>query len=341
MKKLIFVCTGNTCRSPRVKGWFLRNLPFLILLLTSCGTVNPDSRAGRITAHQLAAVEEARLLPTSLQTEERTATEFEVRTVKNIRYYEESDQHEEKHLLDLYLPRTEEPFPVIHFVHGGAWFFGHKEQRVVFLGAYKNLGEGFARRGIGVAISNYRLSPTFKHPAHIKDVAMAWDWLLNHIDTYGGDPERMVLMGQSAGGHLVSLLATDPSYLKALGRSETHINAVITMSGIYDLNGFSAEPSEPIGLITQAFGTDAHVIANASPIQHVSSKLPPFLIITAERDTWALRVQAAHFAKALGEKQVPYDYLIIPQKNHFTSIGDIGRDGDVTTRMISNYILGN
>ena len=146
--------------------------------------------------------------------EKSTADEkrFEVDTVKDVAYNDAPDADADKQTLDLYLPKGQKDFPVLFFVHGGTWKSGDRKQ-------YPRLGEAFASRGLGTVVINYRLSPKVQHPAHIQDVAKAFAWTCANIGKYGGDADQIFCMGHSAGGHLVSLLATDESYLKAEKRS--------------------------------------------------------------------------------------------------------------------------
>src|SRR4051812_38375083 len=74
-----------------------------------------------------------------------------VSTVKNVAYYEGPDQHKVKHRLDLYLPRGVKDFPVLFFVHGGAWVHGDKD----FLGMYSLFAHNYAKAGVGVVVTNY------------------------------------------------------------------------------------------------------------------------------------------------------------------------------------------
>src|SRR5207245_1238220 len=70
---------------------------------------------------------------------------------------------------------------------------------------------------------------------HVKDVARAFAWARKHIADYGGRPDQLFLLGHSAGGHLVSLLATDDKYLRAEGLEVTDVRGVIAVSGVYHL----------------------------------------------------------------------------------------------------------
>jgi acetyl esterase/lipase len=256
-----------------------------------------------------------------------------VKEVRNVAYYEGEGANPVYHRLDLYLPEGKKDFPVLVLVHGGAWMLGDRS----FFGWGEDLGRHFAGRGIGVVMPSYRLSPAVKHPEHVKDVARVVAWTVRHIGCYGGDPAELFLCGHSAGGHLVSLLATDPSYLKAEGLSPAALRGVISVSGVYripaidldfklpnlsagalrpltNLFGASdagpAPPKMPTGgtgrlgglplnLFGIVFGSDPRACAAASPMTYVRPGLPPFLLITAERDLPFLPGMARDFAAAL------------------------------------------
>ena len=183
----------------------------------------------------------------------------EVQIIPDVPYYTGKDADPVKHRLDLYLPRGQKDFPVLFFVHGGAWRHGDKS----YLGVYSMLGMFWARHGVGAAITNYRLTPTVMHPEHIKDVAKAFAWTYKNIDRYGGRADEIFVSGHSAGGHLVALLATDDSYLKAEGLSLRTIRGAIPMSGVYDVG-------ERNRIFDAAFGTAPKAREDASPLFHVT-----------------------------------------------------------------------
>src|SRR6266850_6787199 len=110
---------------------------------------------------------------------------YDVEVVKDVAYYDGPDAHDKKHRLDLYLPKDCADFPVLFFVHGGAWRHGDKN----FFGVYAKLGKYWAARGIGSVVTNYRLSPSVQHPEHIKDVARAFAWTVRNISKYHGNPK--------------------------------------------------------------------------------------------------------------------------------------------------------
>ncbi len=208
---------------------------------------------------------------------------FEVEVVKDLAYNDAKDA-DEKQKLDLYLPKGQKDFPVLFFVHGGTWKSGDRKQ-------YVKLGELYAGRGLGMVIISYRLTPKVQHPAHIQDVAKAFAWTCGHIGKYGGKADQIFCMGHSAGGHLVSLLATDESYLKAEKRSFADVKGVISISGVYTI--------VPAGALANAFGKDPEVCKKASPINNVSGKHPPFLILYGDADFPTLGWMAENMGKAL------------------------------------------
>ena len=156
----------------------------------------------------------------------KVAGNFEVEVVKNVAYYEGADADATRHRLDLYLPKGQKNFPVLIFVHGGAWKSGTKD-------LYSPLGKLYAKNGIGTVIINYRLSPAVQHPGHIEDVARAFAWTHKNIAKHGGDPDNIFVCGHSAGGHLVSLLSTNETYLKAQGLAISNIKGTIPLSGVF------------------------------------------------------------------------------------------------------------
>jgi acetyl esterase/lipase len=246
----------------------------------------------------------------------------EVRTVRDIAYYDGKDADPVKHRLDLYLPKGRKGFPVLVFVHGGAWRFGDKKE-------YAPLGELFARRGIGTVIVNYRLSPKVQHPAHIQDVARAFAWTHARIAEYGGRPDEVFACGHSAGGHLVSLLATDESYLKAEKLSARDIRGVISISGVYLL----VPP-----LFRSVFGKDVETYLTASPMEHISAGRPPFLILYADHDYPTIGGMSERMARALKRVRSTADTMEIEERTHVSIIKRMLDANDPAARAIVDFI---
>ena len=249
---------------------------------------------------------------------------FSVKAVKDVVYYQGQDQHKVKHKLDLYLPDGAKNFPVLFFVHGGAWVHGDKD---FLLGFYGRLAKNYARQGIGVVVINYRLSPAVKHPEHIRDVARAFAWTHRNIGRHGGDPDRIVVCGHSAGGHLVSLLATDETYLKGCGLTSRAIRAVIPISGVYSI---------PERFLPNVFGGAGK---KASPLAHVRTGLPPFLILYADKDLIGCdRGPSEAFCKALVGKKTNARTLEFKKNNHFKIILDAATPDTEVSQAILKFV---
>src|SRR5262249_14555624 len=209
-------------------------------------------------------------------------------------------------------PRGRPASPVVGPARGGAWIPANTRCR----GLSPAVAEFLASQGFGVVLPNYRLSPKVKHPSHIQDLARAVAWAHTHIAEHGGNPDRLFLFGHSAGGHLVSLLATDEEYLEAEGVRVGDLKGGGAGSGVYrtpegkmdvtlagdEEQSFRIDqilpirqpshhgklaptlmPGLPIKLnvFGPMFGNDPQVRADASPINHVRPGLSPFLILSA------------------------------------------------------------
>jgi acetyl esterase/lipase len=259
------------------------------------------------------------------------APRYTVKVVRDVAYrelYEGEEASKGKNKLDLFLPQELKSFPVVLFVHGGAWVHGDKS----FFGFYSSFCRALARQGIGVVATNYRLSPTVRHPEHIRDVARAFAWTHKNIAKYGGQADRIFLCGHSAGGHLVSLLATDDTFLKAERLTLQAIKGVIPLSGVYDL-------PEGMAALEVIFGPDAKVRKDASPVAHARADAPPFLILYAENDlNLCSKPFAEAFCKALQAKTVQAEALEVPERHHMSIIGKASADNDPVARAILGFI---
>lgn len=262
-----------------------------------------------------------------------------VRQVLDIAYYTGPDADPVKHKLDLYLPEGKTKFPMIMFIHGGGWATGDKR---VLTDVYGDLGRTFAKQGIGVAAIDYRLSPQFKFPAHIQDAARAFAWLHQNIKSYGGDPDRVFVMGHSAGGHLTALLATDERWLKEQGLGLKDIRAAIPISGVYDFETLRPDwlsgHSDPLtGLI---FDKDPQKMKEASPINYVerNKPIPPFLVLWGERDVLSMRQQAINFTEKLEDNGCSVKAIRYPSRNHFKMILSIRQPGDQEQKDILQFV---
>jgi acetyl esterase/lipase len=195
-------------------------------------------------------------------------------------------------------------------------------------------------RGCGRALS----AQPVQHPTHCEDAASAVAWVIKNISKYGGDPTRMCLMGHSAGGHIVSMLATQPSFLAAKGVPDAfcnNIKALACLSGVYDASLLEDEGSawyQWLGrafrrtwFLRPAFGLDrtkwhksfaAGVCEDSS---HCASlQLPPVLLVNAGNDV-GLELHTQKFALQLHSSGHAVRQVILQGCNHIDYVMGLGR----------------
>ena len=262
------------------------------------------------------------LTPT-LAGQHKIAGSFEVDIVKGIAYREGEGADPVRNQLDLYLPKDQKNFPVLMFVHGGTWKSGSKD-------LYAALGKVYAKNGVGTVIINYRLSPKVQHPAHIQDVARAFAWTHQNIAKYGGNPDNIFVSGHSAGGHLVALLSTNEAYLKAENLGLGNIKGTIAVSGVHVL--------VPNALFKPIFTDDKAVVKSASPIDHVTGKHPPCLLIYADKDLLTLDAQSEQMCKKLTDCQCEACTVKIADRTHISIITSMVNEADPANQAIFEFL---
>src|SRR5262245_11281684 len=212
------------------------------------------------------------------------------------------------------------------WIHGGGWVWGDRWM-------YAQVGRRFAEAGIGFAAISYRLSPNVKHPAHAQDCARAFAWLHGHVAEHGGDPDRLFIAGQSAGGHLAALLACDPQFLADAGVPNGALKGAIPMSGVYQIPALPANTKGIGALFPRAFGSTAEVCEVASPVTHVGTLTCPMLVITETQDFGVIR-HNMELLRAAAQKAGVSDIRFVDaeQRNHITIVTSLARRGDEPVR---------
>jgi acetyl esterase/lipase len=239
---------------------------------------------------------------------------------------------EDRHRLDLYAPPGAEQLPVAIFFYGGGWRSGDKR-------LFEHLGRAFALRGIVAVAVNYRLTPQVRSPLHAEDCVAAVAWVYQNIARYGGDPERLVLTGHSAGGHLAALITVDGHFLANVGVPPDVIRGTVIISGATDLRIHSQTTVfTKREHIEEAFGSTEEELAAASPIIYIRPGLPPFLVIVAEDDPPGLREQGKSFADALRDAGNDAMYVSIKGRDHFSIVRRFGPSDDTTANAIAEFI---
>jgi acetyl esterase/lipase len=256
-----------------------------------------------------------------------TAETYAVRVVRDLPYLQGAGYADDKDKLDLYLPEGRTNAPVIVSYYGNQLMGGDKSED-----AY--VGRRFASAGFVTAVVNYRLSPGVSHPAHAQDAAASFAWVKRHIKEYGGNPDRVFVIGYSAGGYLAALIATDPRYLAAHKLSPRDIRGAVPVSAFYYVEGRGVAPDRD----KSVWGTDRNVWVDASPAHHLKGTPPPMLILYADRDEeWRRQqnVEVAAAMKAAGHANV--EIAMISGRNHATIWSRVADADDPTAEHIIRF----
>jgi acetyl esterase/lipase len=172
------------------------------------------------------------------------------------------------------------------------------------------------------------------HPAHVQDAAASFAWVKRHIKEYGGNPDRVFVIGYSAGAYLAALLSTDPRYLAAHKLSPRDIRGVVPVSAFYWVERRGVAPDRD----KRVWGTDEKVWVDASPAHHLRTDAPPMLILYADRDEdWRREqnVEVAAAMKAAGHKNV--EIAMMANRNHATIWSRVADEGDKTAEQIIRF----
>ncbi len=223
--------------------------------------------------------------------------------------YDRSTNHsygpEARQKLDVYSPKDEKDRPVVVFFYGGSWTAGSR-------GLYRFVGAALAERGIVTVLPDYRLYPQVKFPLFVDDGALAVAWVQKHAHEFGGDPQRIVLMGHSAGGHEAAFLAYDRQLLQKVGARPEWIVGLVGLSGPYAL----APDTEILNTIFASPYTEAQW----QPVRFVTSQSPPTLLVHGTADDVVSIQHAEKLRDVLQANQVRVETQFYPDKNHADTV---------------------
>lgn len=178
--------------------------------------------------------------------------------------------------LDVYRPPQAENAPILLMVHGGAWTVGNKGMAAVVVNKRAHWG---ARGWIFVS-TNYRMAPDADPLTQAGDVARALAYVQAHAKGWGGDPRRVVLMGHSAGAHLVALLAAAPE-LAVAQNAQPWLATVSLDSAALDVVATMQAPH--FRFYDRVFGSDPEFWRRASPLQRLARAPQPVLLVCSSR----------------------------------------------------------
>lgn len=216
--------------------------------------------------------------------------------------------------LDIYQPKAAAPaagWPVVVFFYGGSWNTGERAD-------YRFVGEALAARGVLALVADYRLYPEVRYPDFLLDSAQALAWGLSHAAQWGGNPQRVFVMGHSAGAYNAAMLALDARWLQPTGHSPAELAGWIGLAGPYDFFPTDNPDAQPVFF-------HPHYPSKAQPIDWIAPTAPPTFVgapakdalVSPERSTQ----QLAHKLQAAG---VPVMLKSYPRASHVTLMASFG-----------------
>lgn len=226
---------------------------------------------------------------------------------------------DERHRLDIYTAAQDRAAgrPVLVYVHGGGFIGGDKALSGTPF--YANVGAWAAEQGFVGVTMTYRLAPAHPWPAGREDVAAAVAWLRANIAAHGGSPDRIFLIGQSAGAAHVA------GYVAAEDPARSAVAGGIMLSGLYDVPSLAKGPLE-----LQYFGSDDSMSERQSSLNGLVASQVPMLFTVAEHDPPPFQNQAALLVQRwFAAKGAMPRLLCLPDANHMTAALSIGGGADL------------
>jgi acetyl esterase/lipase len=204
--------------------------------------------------------------------------------------------------LDIYAPkgsRGSDKLPVIVFFYGGSWKEGAKE-------GYGFVGRALAARGFLVVVPDYRLTTQAPYPAFLEDSASAVRWVRANAARFGGDPDRIVLAGHSAGAYNATMLSVDPRWL---GDDRRAVKGLAALAGPYSFLPLDTK------VTIETFGKVAD-LESTQPVNFASAGDPPTLLIAGAKDHFVFGSNSVAMAMKLSEAGVPVETRIYDELGH-------------------------
>ena len=269
------------------------------------------------------------------------AASVKLKVHKDIPYVESGDARQK---LDIYSPDGARNLPVVFWIHGGGWQAGNRTDVQI-------KPQAFAEKGFVFVSTGYRLLPNVEMVNIFEDVAKSMHWVHDHIAEYGGDPNRILVMGHSAGAQLAALISIDDRYLKAEGLSLDIIKGCVPVDGdTYDVPAIIevAETRQRVHRLPPPtwghrikFGHDPAKHRDYSAVRHIEKgkAIPPFLILHVA-DHPDTSIQAMRLENALKEADILVKRFAARETNHNKLNENLGMPDDPATKALSEFIDG-
>jgi acetyl esterase len=240
----------------------------------------------------------------------------------------------ERQAFDIFHPTAgTAPRPGLVFVHGGAFTEGDRNKSSEI---HANVLYYFARHGIVGINAGYRLAPDVRYPEATRDIAAVIKWVRENASRLGIDPNRLFLMGHSAGGAHVGSYAYDKYHHPAEGHG---LAGLLIISGRMRIDNRADNPNAR--RVEQYYGSDATIYDAVSPVSHVSRDSVATLIATAEFENPLIDVYCFELAYRLAatKGQAP-PFVWLKGHNHTSIIGHLNTEEDVLGQACRSFIFG-
>lgn len=213
---------------------------------------------------------------------------------------------EQRQQLDVWIPARNrsqgEKLPVVVFFYGGGWDSGSRDD-------YGFAGAAFAGQGFVAVIPDYRLVPAVRYPAFLEDGALAVRWVRDHAAKFGGDPDRIAVVGHSAGAYIGAMLSLDRRWLKQAGVPPDAIKAGALLAGPYDFAPFTESRGR------NAFGHWA-TPHETQPVSFARRDAPPLFLAHGASDRVVLPRNSRNLAERLNRAGAPVTLQLYPGASH-------------------------
>jgi acetyl esterase/lipase len=213
--------------------------------------------------------------------------------------------------LDVYTPENARNAPVVVFFYGGRWNSGSKDD-------YKWVGEALASRGFVAVLPNYRLYPDVRFPAFVDDGAQAVVWAHQNISAYGGSPDKLFVMGHSAGAHTAAMLALKEEFMARAGGSRSWLRGMIGLAGPYDFMPIT----DP--MLRDVFGPPEK-FELSQPILFTEGDNPPLLLLHGEDDDVVWVKNTRNLASAVVKAGGTVETVIYPKMSHERIVASLAK----------------
>jgi len=240
---------------------------------------------------------------------------FGVKHAKNVSY--SAPGNGSANMLDIFYKKSRTPKNVVVFIHGGSWDSGKKEM-------YWWLGRNFANKNVVCVVINYSLSPS-KYEQMGTDCAAALKWVKQNISSYGGNPDRIFVMGHSAGGHLAELINLDPRFFREQNIANPIRGVILDDPFGLDMYEYmtTAEKDHYYNSFIKTFSTDGEVWKKGSPLTYISNATNAHLIFMGERTYPSILLQSNRLYEWLKAANLPAELYEVKKKKHIPMVSQL------------------